>query len=463
MTVMTAATKGAGAAPVGPPPMAGARRLAHLPGEWGPPVIGNTFQDLRDPRGYTRRMYDRHGPVYRHHLFFKPQVALIGPEANEWFLLDRERVLSSAGGWKPFLAGLFDRGLMLLDFDEHRLHRRILGQAFKAPAMRRYCMRMDAAIPAAIDAWGRTDSFRFYDAIKRLSLDLATEIFLGLPPGPESARVNRALTDMVLAAMALVRRDLPGTRYGRGRAGRRFMERFLFPRIERRRAEGARGDDTLSLLVRAEDEEGRRLSDRQIVDHLIFLWMAAHDTITSSTTTLVYELVRHSDWQERLRNEVLGLGLERLDHENLDRLMLVEAAFKEALRLNAPVPGLPRLTLRDTSFAGHEIPAGTLVGISPTFVHRMKEIWDAPDRFDPLRFTDAGGAKTRHRFAWVPFGGGAHMCLGLHFAYMQAKLLMFHLLREWRLEPIRRPYETRFQIMPLTRPRDGLPIRMHRL
>ncbi len=463
MAVLTAVPQSKGAIPPPRPRLAGARDLAHLPGEWGPPLIGNTLADLRDTRGYTRRMYDSYGPVYRHRLFFRPQVALIGPQANEWFLLDRERVLSSTGGWMPFLAGLFERGLMLLDFDEHRLHRRIMGQAFKTPAMRRYCARMDAAIPGAVERWGRVGSFRFYDAIKRLSLDLATEIFIGLPPGPESERVNRALTDMVQAALALVRLDLPATRFGRGRAGRRFMERFLFPLIERRRAEGTRGDDTLALLVRAEDEQGHRLSDRQIVDHLIFLWMAAHDTITSSVTTLVYELVRHPDWQERLRAEVSALEAEQLTHEDLARLELVEAAFKEALRLNAPVPALPRLTLRDTTFDGHEIPAGTLVGISPTFVHRMEEVWEEPERFDPMRFTEAGGARQRHRFAWVPFGGGAHMCLGLHFAHMQAKLLMFHLLRHWRLEPVRVPYETRFQIMPLTRPRDRLPIRMCRL
>ena len=88
--------------------------------------------------------------------------------------------------------------------------------------------------------------------------------------------------------------------------------------------------------------------------------------------------------------------------------------------------------------------------------------WSAPDRFDPLRFTPEA-VKRRHKYAWVPFGGGAHMCLGLHFAYMQAKILLFHMLRRYRIEPIRPGYSTDFQIMPLTKPKDGLPVRLRRV
>lgn len=435
--------------------------LDHLPGEWGPPVIGNTFEDIKDPRAYTRRMYDTYGPVYRHNLFFRKQVSLIGPEANEFFFMDRDKVLSSEKGWMPYLKDLFPRGLMLLDFDEHRAHRKIMQVAFKTPAMKRYCQRLDAKLPAHISRWGKQGTFKFYDAIKETSLDMATDVFLGMEPGPEVDKVNRALSDMVAASVALIRAPLPGTLYGRGVAGRAFMCRFLGERIAARR-EGA-GDDTFTLLCQATDEEGNRFTDSQVINHMIFLWMAAHDTITSSVTTLVYELGRHPDWQARLRAECAAVGKDALDYADLGKLELVEAAFKEALRINAPVPALPRMTLRDIEFAGHHIPAGTIVGVSPTFVHRMTEVWPEPKTFDPLRFTDEGGAKERHKFAWVPFGGGAHMCIGLHFAYMQAKVILFHLLKHYRILPPHPGYKADFQIMPLTKPKDGLPVRLEPL
>jgi len=123
-----------------------AGRLDHIPGERGGPVFGNTFEDFRDPRAYTRRMIDTYGPVYRHRILFREQVALIGPEANEFFFLDRDKALSSEQGWSPFLKDLFPRGLMLMDFDHHRIDRRALSIAFKPAPMRHYMGALNSGI-----------------------------------------------------------------------------------------------------------------------------------------------------------------------------------------------------------------------------------------------------------------------------------------------------------------------------
>ena len=140
--------------------------------------------------------------------------------------------------------------------------------------------------------------------------------------------------------------------------------------------------------------------------------------------------------------------------DDLEKMPLSEMAFKEALRIRPPVPSLPRYAMRDFTFKGYTIPAGTPVGVNPLYTHRMKDIWPEPDRFDPLRFTEEA-QRNRHRFAWVPFGGGAHMCLGLHFAYMQAKCFARHFLQniEVSLEP---GYKPDWQMWPIPKPRDGL-------
>ena len=127
----------------------------------------------------------------------------------------------------------------------------------------------------------------------------------------------------------------------------------------------------------------------------------------------------------------LGLGIAAdapTSFDNLEAMPLTEMAFKEALRLKPPVPSMPRRAIRDFTFKGYAIPAGTMVGVNPLFTHHMPEIWPEPEKFDPLRFTDEA-QRNRHRFAWVPYGGGAHMCLGLHFAYMQAKCFARHFLQ----------------------------------
>lgn len=432
-------------------------RLEDIPGERGMPIFGHTFKLLRDPISFGRYMQQKYGPVYRSNSFFKDTVNLFGPEANEFILMDKERNFSSEKGWAPYLERLFPRGLMLLDFDEHKAHRHIMAAAFKTGPMKGYLERLNDAMPERIKAWGNKGHFRFYPAIKELSLDMATTVFLGLEPGPVSQKVNQALTDMVAASLGVVRVPVPGTKMARGVKGRAFMIEFLKGLIPERRDSDL--TDLFTQLCQAEDDDGNRFTDQEIIDHMIFLWMAAHDTITSSVTTLVYELGRNEDWQQRLRNEINGLGLNdnRLPYELLNKMTLTEYAFKEALRLNPPVPAMPRKTVREIEFGGHRIPKGTIVGISTVAIHRSDQVWDQPDAFDPMRFSPEGGAKKRHRFAWIPFGGGAHMCLGLHFAYMQAKVIMAHLLPNYEIK-LPEGYETKFQIMPLIKPVDGLPV-----
>ena len=207
----------------------------------------------------------------------------------------------------------------------------------------------------------------------------------------------------------------------------------------------------------------------QVVDHMSFLMMAAHDTITSSATSFVYDLAKHSDWQETLREEIFavtggpdGQGRARpLDYDDLGKLEQLEMAFKETLRLMPPVPSMPRRALRSFEFGGYEIPAGTRCGINIYRTHRMERYWGDPTRYDPTRFTPEQ-VKQRHKYAWVPFGGGAHMCLGLHFAYMQIKILMAQLLQRYRIE-IEDGYAPDIQAWPIPLPKDGLKVRFERL
>jgi len=421
------------------------------------PVFGHTFTMLKDSVGFGNYMRDKYGDIFRSYSFFRHSVSLNGPDANEFLLMDREKNFSSEFGWKPYLGRLFPRGLMLLDFSEHKGHRHIMATAFKTGPMKGYLERLNAEMPKRIAEWGKTGSFLFYPAIKKLSLDMATTVFLGLDPDDDSSKINKALTDMVSASLGIVRVPMPGTAMGRGVKGRKFMVNFLMQEIPKRK--GTTQSDIFSQLCNAEDDDGNSFTDQEIVDHMIFLWMAAHDTVTSSVTTLVYELGRNPEWQEKLRCEIkdLGLNSDSVPYEKINDLILTEYAFKESLRKNPPVPATPRMTVRDVEFKGYTLPKGTIVGVSAVASHRDPEIWDEPDTFDPMRFSPEGGAKTRHRFAWIPFGGGAHMCLGLHFAYMQTKVIMAHLLPHYDIA-LQNKNETEFQIMPLIKPKDGLPV-----
>ena len=439
-----------------------AHALDHIPGDDGWPIVGTTFALLADPIGYSEKMRAKYGQVYRNNGFGRRGVALFGAEANELVLFDRDKLFSSAQGWGPVLDLLFPRGLMLLDFDHHRIDRRALSIAFKPEPMRHYAAALDRGISNRVEQWSGQELL-FYPAIKQLTLDLAADSFMGLPLGPESDQINQAFVDMVAASIGVVRKPLPFTAMGRGVAGRKFLIDYFTREALKRRAEGATaklGQDMFSQFAMATREDGSLLPVDQVVDHMIFLMMAAHDTITSSASSLVWLLAKNPEWQAKLRAEMLAVtgGAGRaLAYDDLGKLALTEMAFKEALRLIPPVPSLPRRALREFTFKGFRIPAGTGVGISPASAHLMEEYWPDPARFDPLRFT-AEASAGRHKYAWVPFGGGAHMCLGLHFAYMQIKLLMTHILTRYQIE-IEPGYDPAWQPWPIPKPKDGLKVK----
>lgn len=434
--------------------------VEHVPGEDGWPIVGTLLEQLKDPHAFTRRMSRKHGQLYRVNSMGKRFVQMLGPEANELVMFDRDKVFSSEQGWGPVLNLLFPNGLMLMDFEKHRADRKTLSVAFKPEPMKLYCEALNAGIRMRIADW-EGKSFAFYPAIKSLTLDLAATAFLGIPFGPEADRINKAFVDMVQASIGIVRVPLPGTKMGRGVAGRKFLVEYFGKEVPKRRAGDAQ--DMFSQFCRATDEEGNPLSAEAIVDHMNFLMMAAHDTITSSATSLVMLLGRNSGWQATLRAEMKGLGLndEDLPYERMNDLVLTDYAFKEALRMIPPVPSIPRRAVKDFEFGGFRFKAGTYVGISPAYTHQMAEHWPDPEKFDPLRF-EPEQVKARHKYAWVPFGGGAHMCLGLHFAYMQIKILMWHMLRT-RSIALPEGSGKDWQAWPIPQPKDGLPVRLETL
>jgi cytochrome P450 len=188
---------------------------------------------------------------------------------------------------------------------------------------------------------------------------LAATSFLGIELGPQANALNRAFVDMVAAIVGVVRTPIPGTQMWKGVKGREAIVAFFRQEIPRRRA--GQATDLFSELCRATKDDGSLLSDQEIADHMSFLMMAAHDTVTSSVTSLVYLLGKNQEWQDKLRAEMHGLGLPPgapLPYDRLGELALLEMAFKEAMRINPPVPGVPRAALRDFQFKGHDIPAG---------------------------------------------------------------------------------------------------------
>jgi len=447
-----------GPRPLAEPP-AGSGLVAVM-GEPGVPLVGQTLTVLHDALGFSRRVHRRFGTVSWANVLGAPMVLVLGPDAIETVLANRDRAFANKEGWEYVIGPFFERGVMLMDFEEHRHHRRILQQAFKRERLVAYLDAMNPAIERGIGRWQPGSGFELYPAAKQLTLDIATKVFVGADLGREADRLNAAFIDVVGGGQAIVRADVRGGRWHRGLESRRLLEEYFRAQIPAKRAGGSQ--DLFSVLCHAEDEDGARFSDEDVINHMIFTLMAAHDTSTITAAVMGYYLAAHPDWQQRLRAESRALGKPTIGYDDLDALPLLDLVFRETLRMNAPVGMLAREALKDTEIDGRYIPKGTrlMLGIYPT--QRMEPWWQDPDVFDPERFTAERQEDASHKYAWTPFGGNVHKCIGMHFGGMEVKAILHQLLLRysWRVPD---GYEPVIDYGTGPQPGDGLPIELRAL
>jgi cytochrome P450 len=427
-------------------------------------VLGQILAMRKDLVGHLTALEKIHGPVWKMAIGKAGMISLLGPDALEFVWKNREGAFSSARGWEPYIGRVFPGAIMAMDGDEHRYQRRIMQVAFRKPALRTYLEQMGPAIDIGVEAWmppgARTAGRKVFPLLKQLTLDLAASVFMGVRLGRSAKDLNRAFVATVAASMAIIRAPIPGLTMWRGIRGRELLVRRFRALLPEKRA--AHTSDFFSEFCHAQSEQGERFTDQEIIDHMIFLMMAAHDTTTSTLTTMMYLLARHPEWQERLRAEAVSLGRAQLEYDDLDQLEELSWVMREALRLTPPLTSMPRMCAKDTVFQGYEIPAGMMVGVYPIHVHYMPSLWTDPYRFDPERFSAARQEDKRHAFAWVPFGGGAHMCIGQHFATLQVKAIMHRLLLKysWSTAP---GYVMPYQLVPIAKPKDGLHVALRRI
>ncbi|HKS49930.1 MAG TPA: cytochrome P450 [Amycolatopsis sp.] len=434
-----------------PPPGSG---LKPVLGDAGAPLVGHTLDSMRFGVDFALSRYEKYGPVSWVGAFGQRFVLLGGPDATQVALVNKDKAFSQ-DGWRHFLDAFFHRGLMLLDFEEHHLHRRIMQEAFTRDRLAGYVRQFGPVLRERVAGWsGRP---RLYWALKGLTLDVATQVFMGMRSSAGAAAINRAFVDSVRAPTALVRFPVPGGRWAAGLAGRRLLERYFRANLPAKRSAG--GDDLFSALCQAAGDDGERFSDDDVVNHMIFVMMAAHETTTITSTAAAYHLAKHPEWQERAREESLALSDDLPGLDALNRLETLDLVIKESLRLTAPVPSLARRAVTDTEVLGHYLPAGTLVSVSPNVNHYAPEYWTAPRRFDPGRFAEGRREDKSHRYAWMPFGGGAHKCVGLYFGMFEVKALLHEMLRTWRWS-VPGTYRIRWDYVSLPVPVDGLPVQL---
>jgi cytochrome P450 len=447
-----------------PPPHAVWEHLP--PGPRGRPVAGSALDYVRDPIRFVTRCHQTYGRAFTMAWFGYPLVWLIGPEGNRLILSGQPQKLL----WRPALASLvplLGEGLIVTDGAQHDRLRRLVLPVFQRQRMEGYLPMMWDHATRYAARWRPGQLIDVDLAMRRLTLQIAGRTLFGIELGPEHSQLIRAFRDALVYSdvqwpFSMLRIDLPLTAWGRFLRARERLDRFVYGLIRQRQADpaSAERDDALAALLSARDTDGSGLSPVQVRDQVVQLLAAGHDTSAHGLAWTLYLLAQHPAALERVLAEqdaVLGGSAPTFDR--LPQLAYLEMVVKEALRLYPPAWAGGRLAAEAIEWQGYHFPPGTFVMYSQWLSHRLPEIFHDPEAFRPERF-DAAHGEPHPPFAYVPFGGGARLCLGMTFALQEMKVVLSALLGRWRftLEPgqriVPRPLVT-------LSPRHGIRMRVH--
>lgn len=437
--------------------MAAMHERASLPGPRPLPIVGSLLEFrehglLPIYLGHWRRYGDVIG--YR----FGPQraVAIVHPDhLREVFI--RRRASYGKGLSVRNVRPLIGDGLFAADGDLWQRQRRILQPLFTVAAVRAYGAAMGEAIDAFIARWLALPPGEAVDLLPEMShlaMDVICRTMFGMAAGAEAGELSAAVSEAfhwvgergVKLLPLPLRVPTPGNRaFLRAKARiDRFIRRVIAER--RRRGPRADGGDLLDRLLQATDEEsGERMLEEQVVNEVITVFIAGHETTAVTLTWAWLLLAGHREVEARLHAELDAvLSGQPPTIEAVPKLVYTRQVIDEALRLYPPVWLDPREAFADEEIAGYPIPKGTLIMPMLYATHRHPEFWPDPERFDPERFSPER-AQGRHPLAHVPFGGGPRVCLGMAFALQEMVLAVAALGQRFR---VRRAYGTLMDLDP---------------
>ncbi len=412
----------------------------------------NTLRTLLD-------LYDEFGPVFTVRFFGLRMVWMVGPEANAYILLKHHKNFLWRDGQMGDLIPFLGNGLLTTDGETHDRARRLIQPLFRKEYLRQYVVDMVERAQQAVEKLQPNQEVEIYDWSRELTLEVATHLLFGMDTDQELCHELGEYFTQGLAYFGVFYHlqylKGPGTPWAAMRHARQQLVRILDSEIKRRRTLPERADNILDLLLSAKDGHDQ-FSDEEILDQVLTLLFAGHDTTTATVSWMFSLLGLHRAVYHRLQEEIDTVlqgeppSFEQLMHE----LPYLDKVLAETLRMNPPAWIGPRMAVDDFEFGGFTIPGRTLVVYSSWLTHHLPHVFPEPEVFDPERFTPER-IKALPQGAYVPFGWGPRLCVGKMFGELEIKVIVIAFLQKYHVELL--PGQIfAAHTMPTIRPKDGV-------
>jgi cytochrome P450 len=366
--------------------------------------------------------------------------------------------------FRPFAGG----GLLTSDGALWKQQRKLIQPAFHPSQMPAYAAVMVTHTERMLATFRNGAVIDVGETMSKLTMGIVVKTLFGTDFTKEANEVAQLMGAVLEGANQRLNSPLsppawlPTKRHRRERRSLTRLDAMLVSMIDARRASTEHRQDLLSVLLAARDEDSQQqMSDRQLRDEMMTLFLAGHETTATAMTWIWYLLSQHPASEARLIEELDRVLGDRVPSvADLPSLPLTEMIVREALRLYSPVAGVAREPIEDVSILGYTVPKGSLVTVNSHMLHRDERFFDHPDTFDPDRFSGKWEERIP-RYAYLPFGGGPRVCIGNGFAMMEARLILATVAQRFRLS-----LEPGQDIVPMqlvtVRPKNGLKMKLHK-
>jgi len=393
----------------------------------------------RDPLSTLLELAMHHGPIVSFTLLGKPYFLIADPAYIREVLVTQAETFPKADRDLAIMGPLLGYGLLTTNGSQHRTYRKLAQPAFHAKRIVTYADAMTHYATATADRWQDGAVYDMSNELLRTTMYIVAKTLFNTDAAAISGEAEtigtaihqlQEIADYDFTWSGVIPAWVP-TRENRERKGaRRQLDALIEGMIAARRATAVNGEvqdqgDLLSMLLLAEDEEGRRLNDSEVRDEAINLFVAGHETTSNALTWTTYLLSQHPAVATKLQSELDTVLQGRTPTlADLSGLPYTAQVIKEAMRLYPPAWVLnTRQAATAVHINGYPIPAGAKIFISPYVMHRLPHYFAEPEAFRPERFTPEFEAQLP-RFAYLPFGGGPRICIGNSFAMMEAQLVL---------------------------------------
>lgn len=421
-------------------------KRAGPPGPPSHPILGNLREIRRDTLGFLLSAARQYGDIFSFRFMFFPGLLANHPDHIRHVLQDNHRAYSKQHFDYAILRPVLGEGLLTSDGEYWLRQRRLIQPAFHRQRIAFFGEQMVQETEKMLRRWESQyqegQVVDIAEEMMRLTLTIVGRALFSVElsaqagtVGPAFTTINAQVSDLFRSVLpTTLKFRLPGFRHALGELNQTVQAIIDQRRLELARS-GNAGDDLLAMLIQARAEGSNdQMTDQQLRDEVVTLLLAGHETTANALTWTWYLLSEHPPAFERLRYELESVLSRRSPClDDLPQLKYTRMVVNEGLRLYPPAWVISRRAEQDDEIGGYPIPKGTVVSLSPYTMHRHPGFWDAPETFEPERFSPEC-SEGRPQYAYFPFGGGPRLCIGRDFALQEAVLILATVAQRYRLE-----------------------------